>query len=66
MAKKKTSHQNLETLKRHISAKVDDLDRRMTLTEDILRDQRAAVEPAKAPFLPVLRRKRATHRKTGT
>lgn len=65
MAKKK-SRLNLDTLKRNIEAKVDDLDRRITATEEVLLERRAAVEPVDAPLLPVLRRRRPGRRKTGT
>ncbi len=65
---KKTSARDLDTLKRDIEAKVDDLDRRIAATEDLLLERRAAVEPVDAPLLPVLRRRRAStrRRKTGT
>jgi hypothetical protein len=63
---KKTSIRNLDALKRNIEANVDDLDRRITATEEWLLERRAAVQPVEAPLLPVLRRKRGPRKKIGT
>jgi hypothetical protein len=62
---KKTYRPNLDTLKRNVEAKVDDLDRRITATEAFLIERREAVEPLEAPLLPVLRRRRLSRKKTG-
>ena len=59
------AHRSVERLKKEIEAKVDDLDRRIALTEEFLLERRAAVEPVDAPLLPVLRRRRAPRKKTG-
>ncbi|MEO8480588.1 MAG: hypothetical protein ABI634_00165 [Acidobacteriota bacterium] len=63
---KKTPQQHLDSLKQKIESRVDDLDRRIAATEDLLLERRAAVEPAEAPLLPVLRRRRSPRKKTGT
>jgi hypothetical protein len=63
---KLTKRQQLDALKRRVAVNVDDLDRRMSETEDVLLERRAAAQPSAAPLLPVLRRPKRPRRPAGT